>query len=43
MITEDHIAPMLGLDLEALKAWNEGAWKEDVRLSCSRENFYEFL
>ena len=24
MITEDHIAPMLGLDLEALKAWNEG-------------------
>ena len=28
-ITEDHIAPMLGLDLEAIKAWNEGAWKEE--------------
>ena len=28
MITEHHIAPMLGLDLDALKAWNDGAWKE---------------
>ena len=28
-ITQDHIAPMLGLDLDALKAWNEGAWKEE--------------
>jgi len=28
MISEDHIAPMLGLDLDALKAWNDGAWKE---------------
>jgi RsiW-degrading membrane proteinase PrsW (M82 family) len=29
MISEDHIAPMLGLNLEAITAWNEGAWKED--------------
>jgi len=29
MITEDHIAPLLGLDLEAITAWNEGAWKDD--------------
>ena len=28
MITEHHIAPMLGLDLDALKAWNDGAGKE---------------
>ena len=28
MITEHHIAPMLGLDLDSLKAWNDGAWKE---------------
>ena len=27
MITEHHIAPMLGLDLDSLKAWNDGAWK----------------
>ena len=29
MISEDHIAPMLGLNLDAISAWNEGAWKED--------------
>jgi len=29
MIAEDHIAPLLGLDLEAITAWNEGAWKDD--------------
>ena len=29
MITEDHIAPLLGLDLDAITRWNEGAWKED--------------
>ena len=29
MISEDHIAPMLGLNLDAITAWNEGAWKED--------------
>ena len=29
MISEDHIAPMLGLNLEAITAWSEGAWKED--------------
>jgi len=29
MITEDHIAPILGLDLDALQTWNEGAWKEE--------------
>ena len=28
-ISQDHIAPFLGLDLEAITAWNEGAWKED--------------
>ena len=29
MIAEDHIAPLLGLDLNAITAWNEGAWKDD--------------
>ena len=29
MIAEDHIAPLLGLDLNAIIAWNEGAWKDD--------------
>ena len=29
MLAEDHLAPMLGLDLNAITAWNEGAWKED--------------
>ena len=28
-ISEDHIAPLLGLDLEAITLWNEGAWKDD--------------
>jgi protease PrsW len=29
MVAEDHLAPMLGLDLNAITVWNEGAWKED--------------
>ena len=29
MITEDHLAPLLGLDLEALKAYTDGGWKEE--------------
>ena len=29
MIAEDHIAPLLGIDLDSITAWNEGAWKED--------------
>ena len=29
MLAEHHLAPMLGLDLNAITAWNEGAWKED--------------
>ena len=28
-IAEDHIAPLLGIDLDSINAWNEGAWKED--------------
>ena len=28
-IAEDHIAPMFGIDLDTIKTWNEGAWKED--------------
>jgi len=28
-IAEDHIAPLLGIDLDTITAWNEGAWKED--------------
>lgn len=28
-IAEDHIAPLLNIDLESITAWNEGAWKED--------------
>ena len=29
MIAEDHIAPLLNIDLDSITAWNEGAWKED--------------
>ena len=29
MISEDHIAPLLGIDLDTITAWNEGAWKKD--------------
>ena len=42
MITEDHIAPMLGLDLNAITAWNEGAWKEDVVFQ-QRRTFMSFF
>ncbi len=28
-ISQDHIAPLLGIDLDSITAWNEGAWKED--------------
>jgi len=28
-ISEDHIAPLLGIDLDTITAWNEGAYKED--------------
>jgi len=28
-ISEDHIAPLLNIDLDSITAWNEGAWKED--------------
>ena len=28
-IAEDHIAPLLKIDLDSITAWNEGAWKED--------------
>jgi len=44
MITQDHIAPMLGLDLEALKAWNEGAWKEEgVVVPAAERTFMSFF
>ena len=29
MVTQDHLAPLLGLDLEALKAYTEGGWKDE--------------
>ena len=28
-ISEDHIAPLLGIDLDTITTWNEGAYKED--------------
>ena len=44
MITQDHIAPMLGLELEALKAWNEGAWKEEgVVVPAAERTFMSFF
>ena len=44
MITQDHIAPMLGLDLDALKAWNEGAWKEEgVAVPTAERTFMSFF
>ena len=29
IVAEDHIAPIFGIDLDTIKTWNEGAWKED--------------
>ena len=40
MLAEDHIAPMLGLDLNAITAWNEGAWKEDNAVYPAAERTY---
>ncbi|MDC1378516.1 PrsW family intramembrane metalloprotease [Pelagibacteraceae bacterium] len=43
-ITQDHIAPMLGLDLEALKAWEEGAWREEgVVVPAAERTFMSFF
>ena len=44
MMTQDHIAPMLGLDLEALKAWEEGAWREEgVIVPAAERTFMSFF
>ena len=40
MITEYHIAPMFGLDLDTLKAWNEGAWKVDGAIVPTAERTF---
>ena len=29
MITEDHLAPLLGLDMEAYREWYDGGYKEE--------------
>ena len=29
MLTEDHLARMIGLDLEAIKTYQDGGWKEE--------------
>jgi RsiW-degrading membrane proteinase PrsW (M82 family) len=43
-ISQDHIAPMLGLDLDALKAWEEGAWKEEgVVVPVAERTFMSFF
>ena len=44
MVAEDHIAPLLGLDLEAITRWNEGAWKEDdVVYPAAERTFMSFF
>jgi len=40
MISEDHIAPLLGLNLEAITAWNEGAWKDDNAVYPASERIF---
>ena len=40
MIAEDHLAPLLGLDLNAITAWNEGAWKEDNAVYPASERIF---
>jgi RsiW-degrading membrane proteinase PrsW (M82 family) len=40
MLAEDHLAPMLGLDLNAITAWNEGAWKEDSAVYPAAERTF---
>ena len=40
MIAEDHIAPLLGLDLDAITRWNEGAWKEDNAIYPAAERTF---
>lgn len=29
ILTEDHLAPLIGLDLEAIKLWQDGGWKDE--------------
>ena len=44
MVTQDHLAPMLGLDLDNLKAWEEGAWKDvDVVVPAAERTFMSFF
>ena len=40
MISEDHIAPLLGLNLESITAWNEGAWKDDNAVYPAGERIF---
>ena len=39
-ISEDHIAPLLNLDLEAITRWNEGAWKDDNAVYPAAERIF---
>jgi len=39
-IAEDHIAPLLNLDLEAITRWNEGAWKDDNAVYPAAERIF---
>ena len=44
MISEDHLAPLLGLDIEAINAWNDGLWKEDNAVyPAGAETFMSFF
>ena len=43
-IAEDHLAPMFGIDLDTIKTWNEGAWKEDDAIySAAARTFMSFF
>ena len=40
LITEDHLAPLLGLDLEAYREWSEGGYKEEGAVTPVAERVF---
>ena len=40
MITEDHLAPLLRLDMEAYRAWDDGGYKEEGSITPVAEHVF---
>ena len=40
MITEDHLAPLLGLDMEAYREWYDGGYKEEGAITPVAERVF---